>query len=68
MCRKFGEDVYIAGRFSDKEDFDNYYEGLYQNEKFIKECSFVDNGRILTWIPYSRNRDRYLMFKDKCEE
>ena len=58
MCRKFGEDVYIAGTFHDKEDFDIYYQGLNQNEKFIKECSFVDNGRLLTWIPYSRNSDR----------
>ena len=58
MCRRFGEDVYIAGSFSDKEDFDIYYQGLYQNEKFIRECSFVDNGRLLTWIPYSRNSER----------
>ncbi len=58
MCRKFGVNVYIAGTFHDKEDFDIYYQGLYENEKFIKECSFVDNGRLLTWIPYSRNSDR----------
>ena len=58
MCRKFGENVYISGTFHDKEDFDIYYRGLNQNDKFIKVCSFEDNGRLQTWIPYSRNYDR----------
>ena len=27
LCHKFGEDVHIAGRFSNKADFDQYYDG-----------------------------------------
>ena len=42
MCRKFGEDVYIAGTFHDKEDFDIYYQGLNQNEKFNKKWTMAD--------------------------
>ena len=57
MCHKFGDDTYIAGEFNDQEDFDNFYQGLWENEKFVKECSFYDNGRVLTWLPYARNRD-----------
>ena len=27
LCHKFGEDVHIAGEFTNKEDFDHYYDG-----------------------------------------
>ena len=52
LCRKFGEDVPIAGNFEDKEDFDNFFEGLHKNKRFVEECSYFDNGRLRTWIPY----------------
>ena len=29
LCHKFGEDLYIAGQFNSREDFDHYYEGKY---------------------------------------
>ena len=29
LCKKFGEDVPIAGEFRDKDDFDYYYHGKY---------------------------------------
>ena len=45
ICKKFGEDVYVAGNFETKEDFDVYYDGLNANEKFVNKCGFYDNGR-----------------------
>ena len=27
LCHKFGEDVHIAGEFTNREDFDHYYDG-----------------------------------------
>ena len=29
LCQKFGEDVYIAGQFNSKNDFDHYNDGKY---------------------------------------
>ena len=58
LCHKFGEEVYIAGQFNDIEDFEIYYEGLLESKKFIEECTYYDNGRILTWLPYTRNSER----------
>ena len=55
LCRKFGEDVHIAGQFNRKEDFDHYYEGHLSNQWFIKTCGYYDNGRLRTWLPYRRN-------------
>ena len=28
LCHKFGQEVYIAGHFKSKEDFDHYYDGM----------------------------------------
>ena len=58
LCHKFGEGVYIAGHFNDIEDFDIYYEGLIESKKFLEKCTFYDNGRILTWLPYTRNSEK----------
>lgn len=58
MCHKFGDDVYIAGDFTNIDDFDNYWAGLQENKKFVEECTYYDNGRLLTWIPYTRNKER----------
>ena len=58
LCHKFGEGVYIAGHFNDVEDFDIYYEGLMESKKFLEKCTFYDNGRILTWLPYTRNSEK----------
>ena len=58
LCHKFGEGVYIAGHFNDIEDFDIYYEGLMESKKFLEKCTFYDNGRILTWLPYTRNSEK----------
>ena len=58
LCHKFGEGVYIAGHFNDIEDFDIYYEGLVESKKFLEKCTFYDNGRILTWLPYTRNSEK----------
>ena len=27
LCHKFGEDLHIAGEFTNREDFDHYYDG-----------------------------------------
>ena len=55
LCHKFGENVPIAGNFQDKAGFDAYYEGLFENKKFVHKCGFYDNGRLKTWIPYKHN-------------
>ena len=57
LCKKFGEDVYIAGNFETKAEFDVYYEELKSNQKYLDSCGFYDNGRIKTWLPYIQNND-----------
>ena len=57
LCRKLGQDVYIAGNFETKADFDVYYEELQANQKYLDNCGFYDNGRIKTWLPYKRSND-----------
>ena len=52
LCKKFGQDVYIAGDFETKEAFDYYYDGLHSNQKYVDQCGFYDNGRLKTWLPY----------------
>ena len=64
LCKKFGEDVYIAGNFEKKSDFDVYYEELYANKKYIDNCGFYDNGRIKTWLPYTRNNEASKLIHD----
>ena len=32
LCHKFGEDVHIAGEFTNREDFDHYYDGELNTE------------------------------------
>ena len=44
LCKKFGEDVYIAGDFKTKAKFDVYYEGLQANEK-IQDCALTILGK-----------------------
>lgn len=56
----------IAGNFEDKEDFDLFYEGLHRNSKYVEECSYFDNGRIRTWIPY-RKSNPLEMLHDKTK-
>ena len=58
LCKKFGQDVAIAGDFETKEDFDMYYESLQANQRYMDQCGFYDNGRIKTWLPYHHNIDR----------
>ena len=36
-----------------KEDFDIYYDALYANKLYLDECSYYDNGRLTTWLPYT---------------
>ena len=57
LCKRFGEDVAIAGDFESKEDFDMYYDSLQANQKYIDQCGFYDNGSIKTWLPYHHNQD-----------
>ena len=38
LCRKFGEDVGIAGSFEEKEDFDVYYDALQAGLSRKKYC------------------------------
>ena len=57
LCSRFGESSYIAGDFEDKEDFDRFYDGLFSNEKYVEMCSYFDNGRLKTWLPYAHNED-----------
>ena len=57
LCKKFGEDVYVAGNFETKAEFDVYYEELRSNQKYLDSCGFYDNGRIKTWLPYIQNND-----------
>ena len=52
LCHKFGDNTYIAGNFADVADFDDFYADLFANKKFVEECRFYDNGRLLTWLPY----------------
>ena len=35
LCKKFGENVGIAGNFEDKKDFDSYYDSLKENNRFL---------------------------------
>ena len=58
LCHKFGRDVFIAGDFESIEDFDNFYDGLYSDEKYVDVCSFYDSGRLRTWLPYKHNEER----------
>ena len=57
LCKKFGEDVYIAGDFETRAKFDVYYEELKANQKYLDSCGFYDNGRIKTWLPYKQSND-----------
>ena len=52
FSRRFGDNTYIAGNFADVADFDDFYADLFANKKFVEECRFYDNGRLLTWLPY----------------
>ena len=63
-----GQNVAIAGNFEDKEDFDKYYTELYRNRKYVDECSYFDNGRIRTWIPYRVSSDPSVMLHDKTRQ
>ena len=58
LCRKFGAAAHIAGDFEDRADFDAFYAGLYANQRYLDQCGFYDNGRLLTWLPYTHNADR----------
>ena len=60
LCKKFGEDLYMAGNFETKDNFDAYYEELYANKKYHDICGYYDNGRILTWLPYKQNNDKLI--------
>ena len=64
LCRKLGQDVYIAGNFETKADFDVYYEALQADKKYVDNCGFYDNGRIKTWLPYRQNNDGSKMIHD----
>ena len=68
LCRRLGKNVAIAGNFEDKEDFDKYYAGLYKNKRYVEECSYFDNGRIRTWIPYKVSSDPTEMLHDKTRQ
>ena len=65
LCRRLGENVAIAGNFEDKEDFDKYFEELYRNKRYVEECSYFDNGRLRTWIPYKMSSKPPEMLHDK---
>ena len=58
LCRKFGAAAHIAGDFEDRADFDAFYAGLYANQRYLDQCGFYDNGRLLTWLPYTHTSDR----------
>ena len=52
LCKKFGENVFIAGDLETKEAFEDFYDELFLNQKYIDQCGFYDNGRLKTWLPY----------------
>ena len=58
LCQKLGKDVHIAGDFETVEDFDNFYDGLYDNQRYMDACNFYDSGRLRTWLPYKHNEAR----------
>ena len=39
LCHKFGEDVHIAGEFLNRDDFDHYYDGIYDG--VVKNCHLI---------------------------
>ena len=39
LCHKFGEDVHIAGEFLNRDDFDHYYDGIYDG--VVKDCHLI---------------------------
>ena len=77
LCKKFGTEVYIAGDFETKMDFDTFYDDLFASDKYVETCGFNDNGRLLTWLPYKHNEDnsdlihevsyKPLLWKDNME-
>ena len=68
LCRRLGKGVPIAGNFEDKEYFDNYFNELHRNRRYVEECSYFDNGRIRTWIPYKVPFHAPEMFHDKTKQ
>ena len=64
LCLKFGTNSYIGGSFEKKIDYDRYYDGFKVNQRYIDECGYFDNGRLRTWLPYTRNEDRTALVHD----
>ena len=65
LCKKIGQQTFIAGNFESREDFDNYYDDLFLNRRFVKFCGHSDNGRLVTWIPYKMDVDKREFIHDK---
>ena len=42
--------------------------GLQRNKKYVEECGYYDNGRLLTWLPYKLNQDSSAFVHDSSQE
>ena len=64
LCRKFGKYSYIGGDFKVNEDFESYYDKLFESSLYVEKCGEYDNGRLRTWLPYKHNRDSTALVHD----
>ena len=58
LCGKLGKNVYIAGNFETREDFDAFYDNV--PNIYYDECGGQDNWRSLTWLPYHIENGQFL--------
>ena len=42
--------------------------GLQRNKMYVEECGYYDNDRLLTWLPYKRNKDSSALVHDLSQQ